>query len=393
MSFSIREYLTENGVALRDSVYEASDPAMLDFQIYSGDFYKLTEKNGKKALRYKNAVDLMGFEMLTGCLPALDRIRLADRRLFPYGVENLDRFADALAGDRARAAVEGGPCLFSAREVIAEVSERTGRTLYFDYSEGKAYPGAGADPLPEEDQEIEGFASYVRFHMGTISDIRFHSHKTGLTPQEYLHLRMPFEVAAALDLPLVLTLPDMSYRKYLAYALEEADETFRARVMEAFDGILYSTVDKYLELIDRLQQAFRVRDLKIVHGRDRDLLEKFYAERAPFIERRSILKNLTGIPEKMEPVKDYISMPALPYYLDRADWILEVNSVVEADSLRKCMKAHRGAAQFACIMFPELRSADGIHTMYYAPPEYKEYGSYPLDFHETGEGENSEQEC
>ena len=57
------------------------------------------------------------------------------------------------------------------------------------------------------------------------------------------------------------------------------------------------------------------------------------------------------------------------------------------------MKAHRGAAQFACIMFPELRSADGIHTMYYAPPEYKEYGSYPLDFHETGEGENSEQEC
>ncbi len=225
MSFSIREYLTENGVALRDSVYEASDPAMLDFQIYSGDFYKLTEKNGKKALRYKNAVDLMGFEMLTGCLPALDRIRLADRRLFPYGVENLDRFADALAGNRARAAVEGGPCLFSAREVIAEVSERTGRTLYFDYSEGKAYPGAGADPLPEEDQEIEGFASYVRFHMGTISDIRFHSHKTGLTPQEYLHLRMPFEVAAALDLPLVLTLPDMSYRKYLAYALEEADGT------------------------------------------------------------------------------------------------------------------------------------------------------------------------
>ena len=366
MSFSIREYLTENGVALRDSVYEASDPAMLDFQIYSGDFYKLTEKNGKKALRYKNAVDLMGFEMLTGCLPALDRIRLADRRLFPYGVENLDRFADALAGDR--------------------------RTLYFDYSEGKAYPGAGADPLPEEDQEIEGFASYVRFHMGTISDIRFHSHKTGLTPQEYLHLRMPFEVAAALDLPLVLTLPDMSYRKYLAYALEEADETFRARVMEEFDGILYSTVDKYLELIDRLQEAFRVRDLKIVHGRDRDLLEKYYTERVPFIERRSILKNLTGIPEKKEPVKDYISMPALPYYLDRADWILEVNSVVEADSLRKCMKAHRGAAQFACIMFPELRSADGIHTMYYAPPEYKEYGSYPLDFHETEEGENSEQE-
>ena len=48
MSFSIREYLTENGVALRDSVYAASDPAMLDFQIYSGDFYKLTERTEKR---------------------------------------------------------------------------------------------------------------------------------------------------------------------------------------------------------------------------------------------------------------------------------------------------------------------------------------------------------
>ena len=376
MSFSIREYLTENGVALRDSVYEASDPAMLDFQIYSGDFYKLTEKNGKKALRYKNAVDLMGFEMLTGCLPALDRIRLADRRLFPYGVENLDRFADALAGDRARAAVEGGPCLFSAREVIAEVSERTGRTLYFDYSEGKAYPGAGADPLPEEDQEIEGFASYVRFHMGTISDIRFHSHKTGLTPQEYLHLRMPFEVAAALDLPLVLTLPDMSYRKYLAYAAERMPAQLGEKMMADFDGILYGISDMYLDLIRRLQDHFHIARLSVVHNRDRELVDLFETARRPHIERNKVLRKITSNNAKLESIKDYISMPALPNYIFGSKAILEVNSMDETDSYRKCRKAHKGVLEIGCILFPEFLSGDGKNTLYCAPLRYKDYGNY-----------------
>ena len=110
MSFSIREYLTENGVALRDSVYEASDPAMLDFQIYSGDFYKLTEKNGKKALRYKNAVNLMGFEMLTGCLEIF-------RDIDPQS-----------GGKRKRSGRKTAP--FSMQKIIATTSFQ--RSQFFD---------------------------------------------------------------------------------------------------------------------------------------------------------------------------------------------------------------------------------------------------------------------
>ena len=90
----------------------------------------------------------------------------------------------------------------------------------------------------------------------------------------------------------------------------------------------------------------------------------------------TLLTAWAGKPEKLEPLKDYISMPALPYYLHGTTRILEVNSVVEADSFRKCMRAHKGVAEFACILFPELLSGDGVNTMYFAMPEYKQYGSY-----------------
>ena len=187
-------------------------------------------------------------------------------------------------------------------------------------------------------------------------------------------------IAAALGIRLVITLPDMSYQKYLGQALEGASPEFRKAVTEEFDGILYPVADLYLDLVSRLQKHFRVRDLTILHGRNRELLEKFYRERAPYIERNKILRNLTGKPEKLESLKDYISMPALPYYLHGSARVLEVNSAVEVDSFRKCMRAHKGTVEFACILFPELLSGDGIHTMYYAQAEQKQYGKYPEEF-------------
>ncbi len=405
MPFTIRGFLEKNGCALENSIYADCDPSVLDFQIYSGDFYEMAEDGGKECMRFKNAVNMMGFDRLMEYLPGLDKIRLPKRALFPYGAENLESFAAELRADPASAAVEGGPCLFSEHEVIAEVTDRYGKKKYFDYSEGRAYAGArigpGGELKPSADAEPElqpapeawtleeenSFAAYVRTHIHEITDIRFHCFKTGISPQEYLHLRMPFEVASALGIRLVVTLPDMSYRKYLAGALEEAEPEFRARILREFDEILCRVTDQFLDLIGKLREGFRVPDLKVLHGRDEALLKKYYEGRAPFIERNKVLRSLTGTPEKKESIKDYISMPALPYYLDGATNILEVNSAVETDSFRKCMRAHRSTLKFACILFPELLSGDGVHTMYYALPEYKQYGEYPLDFSKERTGE------
>ena len=377
MPYTVRGLLNDHNCRLEDSVYAGSSAEMLDFQIYSRNFYELGFRDGKGILRFKNSADVLDFDLLTSALPDLKNMTLESREIFPYCTENLEMIPGWLTENRETMAVEGGPCLFSENEVIAEVTDLTGRTVYFDYSEGEAWTKAEQGyPISSE----ESFGRYVSNHIGELASIHFRCVKTGLSPQEYLHLRMPFEIAAALGIRLVITLPDMSYQKYLGQALEGAAPEFRKAVTEEFDGILYPVADLYLDLVSRLQKHFRVRDLTIVHGRNRELLEKFYRERVPYIERNKILRNLTGKPEKLESLKDYISMPALPYYLHGSARVLEVNSAVEVDSFRKCMRAHKGTVEFACILFPELLSGDGIHTMYYAQAEQKQYGKYPEEF-------------
>ena len=69
-------------------------------------------------------------------------------------------------------------------------------------------------------------------------------------------------------------------------------------------------------------------------------------------------------------------MPALPYYVFGSKYILEVNSMDETDSYRKCRKAHKNEVVMGCILFPELLSGDGENTIYCTTLEYKEYGKY-----------------
>ena len=69
-------------------------------------------------------------------------------------------------------------------------------------------------------------------------------------------------------------------------------------------------------------------------------------------------------------------MPALPYYIFGSENILEVNSMDETDSYRKCRRAHKSVLSLSCILFPELLSRDGENTIYCTDLEYKDYGNY-----------------
>ena len=66
-------------------------------------------------------------------------------------------------------------------------------------------------------------------------------------------------------------------------------------------------------------------------------------------------------------------MPALPFYLLGIKDILEIDSVDETDSYRKCARAHKGIFNLSCILYPEKLSADGRNTVYHAEQEYKDY--------------------
>ena len=382
MEYTIREMIARKGRKPEETDYAASNPDALDFRLISGDFY---EWNGGK-LRFKECADVMDFKQTVKAFPPFENVRYASREKMPYFTGNLD----ILMAARERGeeiAVEGGPCLFGEHEVSVSVFLKNGETRLFDYASGKAYLHTKDISGSAGFSEMESLADYLRINGGQTERISFRQEKEGLTPQEYLNLRYPFEIAAALGGPLVIPIPDMSYRKYLTAALESVPETIRERALDDFDGITGQITGFYLDAVEKLQAYFQIKKFYCVHGEDRDALKIWYEKRAAYIERGKVLRSLTRLPEKLEPVKDYISMPALPFYLFDSRHILQVDSVDETDSYRKCKKAHKNAFQMGCILIPELLSGDGTHTLYAAPTRWKEYGG----FHDDGLSERESQ--
>lgn len=373
MFYTIRGLLNERGISVEDTLYRSCPREMLDFKIASGDFYEIPDLE-QGILRFKNTANLLGFDHISELLPGIARMDFPAREQFPYCCENLGIIAEALAAHPGEVSVEGGPCLFGEHEVTAFVALDGERERAFDYSTGKAYNPGQMEEYASDGMAAQDFAAYVKANASGVRGIRFESGKTGLTRQEYLHVFLPFATAAALDTALVMTLPDMSYRKYLDYALEALPEPMAGSARRDFEGILYAIGDMYLELIDRLQNRFRIRRLALVHEREAARVKAFESARRPFIERKKVLHGLTRNPSKLEAIKDYISMPALPYYLFGSRYVLEVNSMDETDSYRKCKRVHRDTLNLGCLLFPELLSCDREHTLYCAPLACKDYG-------------------
>lgn len=371
MIASIRELCAQKGVAMGDTCYRNSCPEMLDFKIVSGDFYNVTRRaQGDEVLLYKNSVEILDFPLLTEQLPPLRSLRYSLRDSLPYFTDGLCSIARCMAAGEP-VAVEGGPCLFGTDEVRVEVRRTGGQTDFFDYNTGKSY-------LEQGEAGME-FREFVLAHAGEIRALHFENRKQQLTPQEWAFLKYPFEAAAALSAPLVLPIPDFSYIKYLDAVLERVETPVRQAALEEFRAVAHEICDLYLDVIDRMRVLYPGVRCDVVHDRDTALCARYYAARAPYMERRKTVSRLTGIPEKREPVKDYVSMPALPYYLYGIPNIVEVDSMDETDSFRKCRTAHKQVLNLACLLFPELLSADRVHTIFDAPRDRKEYGNYAVE--------------
>lgn len=365
MQYTIREMIEKNGRSLESTDYINSNPAMLDFRLISGEHYAW---NGGK-LRFKESVDVMDFEQAAKEFPALAAVKYKSREIFPYFADNLDLINEAINNGES-VAVEGGPCLFGLYEVDVFVHTDDGEVHKFDYAGGKIYVN---------DSNISDFDTLAQFVLNQgehVVKIEFEQNKKDLTSQEYVQLRYPFEIASSVGGPLVIPLPDMSYRKYLVAALETVSAEIREKALADFDEILKNIVGFYLREIDALQNHFQIKNFACLHLGTVDWLNIWYEKRVKYIEKIKFLKSLTRRKESLESIKDYVTMPALPFYLFGSEYILQVDSVDETDSYRKCKKQHKSAFKMGCILTPELLSKNDVDTVYNAPLEFKNYGAY-----------------
>lgn len=356
MITTIRKQIMDCGRVLQETMYNHWTPELLDYPIAGGKFYEWKEDK----LCYKNIVSAVSPKEAVEQLPALGGISFATGENQPYFVHGLENLLEAKEAGRP-IAIEGGPCLFGVEEVDVCVQMKDGRQLQFDYSSGT--PVSNTDSLDD----------FLMEYTPAIEDIFFVNHKEKLTSQEWNILQFLFEVAAALEARLVISLPDMSYCKYLMVPLENAAKEFRERTIDRFREVAYQISDLYLRAIRELEESYPSVDYEVFHEREKALCERFYEKREPFIESKKALNMLTRSRERIEYVKDYTALPALPYYLYGITDILEINSLYEADSVRKCMKLHKSVANIAALLFVEKLSKDQVHVIYDAKLSDKEY--------------------
>ena len=366
---SIAEIFADAHISINDTVYNKSSAEMLNFQIVSRRFYEpLKNESGKYSLIYKNTVEIADYRMITELLPALNDLEYSGKTKLPYFTSGLGLFRKAL-DDGKRSAVEGGPCLFGTHEVIVDILLNDDSLERFDFNSGKPYSLSSRD---------EDLGEFLLERGSDVSEIKFENRKTELTPQEWIFIKYPFDIARLLGLPLVIPIPDMSYVKYMDAVLANTPEAVRDKALCKFRELTAVICDKYLSVIDRLCELYSDVHCDVIHARNDELIHRYYEARTPFIERGKTLRSLTKAIGKSESVKDYISMPALPYYLYGAENILEVDSMDETDSYRKCRKAHKGTFNLSCILLPEFLSKDMVHTIFDAPLNRKEYGNYVI---------------
>lgn len=366
MITSLQQILKKDKTEKQDTVYRKTNMEVLKFQIVAGDFFEIIQNRYKeKKLKYKNSVSASDFKGIIRKVPALAEADFPGKDIMPFFTEGMGRLQSAIKEGRP-VAVEGGPCLFGVDEVEVEIRTKDGRSRTFDYCTGKRYGMV-------TDTTADNMESFFENCADQIEDVVFHDHKQGITSQEYESIQYVFEAARVLHGMAVIPLPDMSYSKYLSAVLGKLDSGQKEEIMEAFHRVSWRISDLYIDLINRMEKAYPEVKCVIVHERDQELCNRFYEERKPYIERNKILRMITNMPNRKESVKDYISMPALPYYLLGIRDILEIDSVDETDSFRKCAKAHKGAINLSCILYPERLSRDGKNTIYQTKREYKEY--------------------
>ncbi len=316
-------------------------------------------------LKYKNTVAVSTMQNLKGIFPKLDAIPFPEIDRMPWFVSNIKGLLEAEERG-GEIGMVGGPCLFGVDEVLIHLDMADGKRVSFDCSCGRRC-------LSEAGPEQQTLEDFVLEYGGSIREVVLDNRKWGITRQEYDGIRYLFAFASVFHARTVIPLPDMSYFKYMESDLQGMEPVQKDAVMTEFRNICYDISDMYLDIISKVAAQYPDVEYQVMHHRSEGLLELFYRQREKYIKKSSYMRKITNISGKKDAVIDYITMLALPWYLYGTRNVVQLDSVDETDSGRKCSKIHRADLELTQILYPEYLSRDMIHTIYNAPHDYKDY--------------------
>ncbi len=312
---------------------------------------------------YKTFVQINDSKMVERKLPQFKDVNWPYKDQMPYFTAGLEDFAAAVARGEPTA-ITGGPCFFGEHEVDMIFTLKDGSQKVYDFTTRRRNAG----------DKVSLEAEYTKENANEVVDVSFVSHKELLTTEEYDSILYLFELAQATKSALTLPIVDASYLKYLDAMIEPLPIEVRVRARKEFRKVAAPIIQMYRELFDALKKKYPgVKETFIMTGEDKDLLSTFYAKRAPFVEKPSTRRIISGIKEKVDSVKDYITLPALPLYFLGIKNVLEVDYIGETDSFWKCRKMHKGEMNLSALLYPIKISADGWRSIFSTELQYKEY--------------------
>ena len=322
----------------------------------------LSKAKKGSSIFYKTFVEINDFKMIEEKLPQFKNVRWPFREQMPYFAAGVEDFARAVANGE-KTAITGGPCFFGEHEVDMIWTLKDGSQKIYDFTTRRRSIG---DKVSQE-------AEFTKQNAEEVVDVSFKSHKTLLTTEEFDSILYLFELARATGSCLTLPIVDASYQKYLNAMLEPLPEEIRLCANERFREVAQPVIKMYEELFEFFKKKYPEVECKLMSGETKELLDLYYEKRTPFVSKPSTSRIISGIQEKVESVKDYITLPALPYYFYGVTNILEVDYLGETDSFWKCRKMHKGTINLSALLYPIRISSDGWRTLFSTEPEYKEY--------------------
>ncbi len=322
----------------------------------------LSKAKKGSSIFYKTFVEINDFKMIEEKLPQFKNVHWPFREQMPYFAAGIEDFARAVANGE-KTAITGGPCFFGEHEVDMIWTLKDGSQKIYDFTTRRR---CAEDRVSQE-------AEFTKQNADDVIDVSFKSHKTLLTTEEYDSILYLFELARATGSCLTLPIVDASYQKYLNAMLEPLPEEIRLRANERFREVARPVIKMYEELFDFFKKKYPEVECMLMSGETKELLDMYYEKRTPFVSKPSTSRIISGIQEKVESVKDYITLPALPFYFYGVTNILEVDYLGETDSFWKCRKMHKGTINLSALLYPIRISSDGWRTLFSTEPEYKEY--------------------
>ena len=326
-----------------------------------GEIAELETKR-KKSLQYKSVVEISDSKMVEKKLPFFNETKWPYKDQMPYFTSGLEDFALAVKNGEPTA-IFGGPCFFEEYEVDMIFVMKDGSKKTFDFTTRRKTSG---DNVSHESE-------FTKQNADEVVDVKFESHKDLLTTEEYDSILYLFELARVTNSAVTIPIPDFSYAKYLDAMIEPLEEEIQVRAHERFREVSKPIIKMYKDLVEFFKKQYPEVKCVLMSGEETELLKTYYEKRTSFVEKPSTKRTISGIQEKFESVKDYITLPALPLYLLGIKNVLEVDYLGETDSFWKCRKMHKGLLNLSALLYPIKISEDGWRTLFQTELKFKEY--------------------